>query len=250
MRPRKIWRRDIKNRQVSFFLDGASLGSAATDDDGTATVEWTPPGIGAFSIEARFDGDEKFAAGTDSLLCAVRSPERPTVILDIDHTLSQTSNWNVIRGRVDDLPLEHSQEVAPKLAAAHDIVYMTARPNKFLDVTKRWLAHWGFARYPIFLLDLKKYPSFDEAKYKTETLAAIKASFPDVVLGIGDKQTDAEAYRAHGLRALIIGDTGGVVGAEAVADWLEIDGLLFSAPARSFRRLHHRTGVIGDADAP
>ncbi len=241
---RRFWRRDLPGKTLEFRRGGELLGSAVTDDDGTATVTWDAGELGDHAVEVRFAGDADYAPGADTLLCSVRSPDRDLVILDIDHTLSHTSNWNVIKGKIDDLPLEHSPAVVPKILATHDVVYVTARPNKFLDVTKRWLAHWGFPRLPVYLLDWKKYPTYDEAKYKTQTLARIKESFPRMVLGIGDKKTDAIAYRNHGLRTLILGETGGVQGAERVADWHEIDGILFGTRVTLFRRM-----AFG-ADAP
>lgn len=235
---RRIWRRDIEGRTLRFSYQGEVLGEAVTDDDGTAAVEWAPPGPGEYDVDVTFAGDDKFAPGADSLRCAVRGTTRPLVILDIDSTLSHTSWRNVMRGSTDDPVLEHSPAVVARLAAEYDVVYVTARPDKFLDVTKRWLARWGFPRNPVYLLSWKKYPTYDEAKYKTETLAGIKASFPNMVLGVGDKETDAEAYRAHGLRTLILGDTGGVAGAEPVADWHEIESLLFSGAIARFGTLH------------
>lgn len=225
-----IWRADLKDKKLDFYLGDTLLGSDQSDEEGWAQVAFDPPATQDYSIEVRFAGDDRYAPGTDDLFVAVRDPsQKPTVIIDIDHTLSHTSNRNVIKGSIDDKPLEYSKEVVEKLNEKYSIVYVTARYYKFLDVTKRWIKHWGYPRHPMFLLDLKKYPTYDEAAYKIDTIGAIKAVYPNTVLGLGDKDSDAEAYRHHGLRALILGDAGGVSGAEEVADWHEIESLVLSA---------------------
>lgn len=233
-----IWRRDIEGAEIAFGYQGASLGSDASDDDGTATVEWTPPGLGDHEVTLDFAGTDKFKPASTTLLVSVRDPDaRDTLIFDIDHTLCETNNWNVIRGKTDDPSLPGSLEVFEKLAADHDVIYVTARPDKFLDVTRRWVKRWGFARNPIFLLPYKKYPTYNEAKYKTETITRLKSKFPRITMGFGDKESDAKAYTATGLRTFILGDAGGVDGAEEVADWAEIDSILFDTRAIRFGAL-------------
>lgn len=233
----RIWRRDIPDRTLVFSYQGADLGSAVTDGDGIATVQWTPPGAGDLEVEVRFEGDDSFAPGAGSLLCGIRGTDRPAIVLDIDQTISTASKWDVIRGRLEPPPLPDSVEVVKLLAETHDIFYMTARINKFQAYTREWLAQHGFPRWPIFFMDFKKYPTYDEAQYKTDTLGPLVATFPNLHTGVGDKKSDAVAYRHHGLRALILGDTGGVQGAEPVESWLVVKDLLASLRARRFAQL-------------
>lgn len=234
-----IWRSDIKGRQLSFFLGEKKLGGQITDKEGFATYTWTPPGVGDYLIQARFGGDHKYAPGSDSLMVSVRSRETPITVLDIDHTLSHTSNKNVLKGKIDDKPLEHSLNVVKRfLEEGRTMIYVSARLNKFNDVTRRWLDHHGYPRRPTYFLDIKRYPTYNEAKYKTVTLSRIRQSFPNMVLGVGDKDSDAEAYRAVGMRALILGDAGDVEGAEEVENWHQIEDLLYSPRKARFQEIN------------
>jgi phosphoglycolate phosphatase-like HAD superfamily hydrolase len=233
-----IWRGDIEGRELVFTLDGQPVGSSITDKEGFAQVTWTPKKAGDYLFEARFRGDEKYASGTDSLLVSVRPRNTEIVVLDIDHTLSHTSKKNVIKGRIDDLPLDHAKEVVARLhQGGQTLVYVSARMNKFNDVTRRWLAHWGFPRLPTYFLDIKRFPTYNEAKYKIATLSRIKQSFPNMVLGVGDKKSDAEAYRFVGMRALILGDAEGVEGAEVVESWKQVEEMLYSNRKSLFNKL-------------
>ena len=224
----KIWRRDLKNKPVRFSFQGQTLGEAITDSDGQAHFAWTPPGQGDHEVFVRFEGDGNYAAKDGSLLVAVRDPSRKSVVLDIDHTICETDNWDLIRGTINSPPLPDAKDIVIRLTTEYDIIYVTARLNKFQDVTRRWLDHYGFPRSPVYFLDIKKYPFYQEAKYKTYRIGKIKEMLPNVVIGVGDKKTDAQAYSANGLRSIIIGDSGGVSGAEEVSGWLEIESLLFS----------------------
>jgi phosphatidate phosphatase PAH1 len=168
----------------------------------------------------------------------VRDGSRPTAIVDIDHTLSTAGKWQVIRGDLEAPPLEGSPAILAEVMQHYEIVYVTARIKKFQRYTRAWLAKHGFSRRPIFFMDFKKYPTYDEAQYKIDTIGPIRELFPNTVVGFGDKKTDAVAYRHHGLRTFILGDAGGVDGAEEVADWAEIRQLLLGTRAQAFRRLH------------
>lgn len=234
----QIWRRDIKGRTVRFFFQGQEIGSAVTDDEGMGYVAWNPPGVGEHEVEVRFEGDSKYDAGTGSLVCGVQDGSKPTVVVDIDQTLSTASKWQVIQGDMDAPPLEGAPAILTELMAEYEVVYVTARIKKFQRYTRAWLAKFGLPRRPIYFMDFKKYPTYDEAQYKIDTIGPIREIFPGTTLGIGDKKSDAEAYRHHGLRALILGDAGGVAGAEEVADWAEIRQLLLGTRATAFRRLH------------
>lgn len=235
---RGIWQADLEGRSLVFALDGQEIGRSITDKEGFAKVTWTPPGAGDYLFEARFEGDAKYAAGSDSLLVLVRPRDTEIVVLDIDNTLSHTSNKNVLKGLVDDLPLEHAKEVVQRLVkGSATVLYVSARLNKFNDVTRRWLVHWGFPRLPTYFLDIKRFPTYNEAKYKTYVLSRIRQSFPRLTLGVGDKKSDAEAYRAMGMRALILGDAGNVEGAEEVESWHQVEDMLFSNRKTLFQKL-------------
>jgi len=66
-------------------------------------------------------------------------------------------------------------------------------------------------------------------KYKKREIAALKKRFPNIVGGVGDKVSDANAYLASGLEAVIIGperDDGLPGKAIWVKTWAEVEKLL------------------------
>jgi len=66
--------------------------------------------------------------------------------------------------------------------------------------------------------------------------AGLKKRFPNIVAGVGDKVSDANAYLANGLNAIIIGperDDGLPAKAIWVKTWAEIEKLLKAPDASS-----------------
>ena len=78
--------------------------------------------------------------------------------------------------------------------------------------------------------------------YRTLVLCLCVVLFSAVMATAQDagsnKDSDAKAYRASGMRALILGDAGGVQGAEEVSGWQEIDSMLFGGRVQRFEALH------------
>ena len=82
--------------------------------------------------------------------------QRPYAVLDIDATLSDTSkrikfldkkpkDWDSFFARAkDDAVLDEGLAVATTLAADHEIVYLTGRPERIRRDTVKWLEDNGF----------------------------------------------------------------------------------------------------------
>ncbi|MEV8371820.1 HAD family acid phosphatase [Kribbella sp. NPDC056861] len=82
--------------------------------------------------------------------------QRPYAVLDIDATLSDTSqrikfldkkpkDWDSFFAHAkDDAVLDEGLAVATTLAADHDIVYLTGRPERLRRDTVKWLKDNGF----------------------------------------------------------------------------------------------------------
>jgi hypothetical protein len=82
--------------------------------------------------------------------------QRPYAVLDIDATLSDTSqrihflerkpkDWDSFFAHAkDDAVLDEGLAVATTLGAEHDIVYLTGRPERLRRDTVKWLKDNGF----------------------------------------------------------------------------------------------------------
>ena len=91
------------------------------------------------------------------------SDERPYAVLDIDATLSDTSkrihfierkpkDWDSFFERAkDDAVLEEGLAVATTLAADHEIVYLTGRPERTRRITEQWLKDNGFPAGKVYM---------------------------------------------------------------------------------------------------
>jgi phosphatidate phosphatase APP1 len=91
------------------------------------------------------------------------SDERPYAVLDIDATLSDTSkrihfierrpkDWdNFFEHAKDDAVLEEGLAVATTLAADHEIVYLTGRPERTRRITEQWLKDNGFPAGKVYM---------------------------------------------------------------------------------------------------
>jgi hypothetical protein len=86
----------------------------------------------------------------------VPDDQRPYAVLDIDATLSDTSqrikfldrkpkDWDSFFAHAkDDAVLDEGLTVATTLAADHEIVYLTGRPERLRRDTVKWLKDNGF----------------------------------------------------------------------------------------------------------
>lgn len=91
------------------------------------------------------------------------SDERPYAVLDIDATLSDTSkrigyierrpkDWDsFFEHAKDDAVLEEGLAVATTLAADHEIVYLTGRPERTRRITEQWLKDNGFPAGKVYM---------------------------------------------------------------------------------------------------
>jgi hypothetical protein len=95
-------------------------------------------------------------------LAALR-PERKIALVDMDGTLADCShrehhirghrkNWAAFfRGMGQDPPNASIVELTQKLAADHEIVIATGRPQEYLDETLAWLGRHGIAPAEIWM---------------------------------------------------------------------------------------------------
>ena len=192
---------------VEFKLDGKSLGSAVTDDDGYAKLAWTPPEARDYDIAAAITASKRdeFEPLTKlpatRLLVAARAKDAKFVVIDLDHTVVASSFFRVLVGGARPMP--NAAKVVKEIRARYSIVYLTHRPDLMTLTSKGWLKNNGFVRAPLLVSTLKEAFG-DSGKFKTGKLKALRKSFPNVAIGIGDKLSDSQAYVDNGLKSYLI----------------------------------------------
>jgi len=202
----------VKGATITFYDNRSQLvGSAVADERGTATVAWTPPAQGDYRFTAGIvslpegtrEGRNVQAITPAPLLVAARSRDGRFVVIDLDHTIVDSSFWRVLLGSAR--PAEDSVRVTKRIAAKYNLIYLTHRPDLLTRKSKEWLAQHGYPPAPLLVSDVKSALPGSGA-FKTARLAEITKAYPNVEIGIGDKISDAQAYVDSGLVAYLLPD--------------------------------------------
>lgn len=201
--------RGITDVAVGFYLDSKLISTAQTNHDGLATISWSPPAVGDYDFEARI---EKIPDDLDKqmldvhpapLLVTVRAKNTAFVVIDLDHTVVDSSFLVVLLG--GGKPMADSVEITNRIARHYSLIYLTHRPDLMTHRSKSWLRKHKYPLGPLIVSELKQALG-SSGKFKTSKLAAIKKVFPNIKIGIGDKLSDAQAYVDNGMVAFLIPD--------------------------------------------
>ncbi len=178
------------------------VGTARTDDDGRFAL--------------RLHGDDRLAIGMRDIYAAAPDGDdfrfvayvapvgTPVVVTDIDGTLTHSEGAfpkSIILG--SDVRAQPSSAASLRAAAdaGYQLVYLTARGERFTDATRRWLVEQGFPRGPLRLgRPMFVRPGEPVVEYKWNAIVALRQRF-SVAAGIGNRASDVEAYRLAGLPA-------------------------------------------------
>lgn len=240
--------------RLQFHLEERRIDQVASDADGDASVRWTAPAEpGNYRIRVRVKADDQPADGKAiapaHLLVAVRKPDTPITIVDLDKTLVGSGFHTVLLGGGRAKPMDGSGVVLARLATTHTIVYLTHRPDFLGPTSKGWLASNGYPPGPVLTSTLGGLLE-GSGSYKTQRLADLARNFKNLRVGIGDKVSDAQAYAAHGLVSILIlhvdwsdddpddfEDVAGQLAAlpasvHVVTNWAEVNHILFSGARR------------------
>jgi phosphatidate phosphatase PAH1 len=137
-------------------------------------------------------------------LAYVAPEDSPIAVSDVDGTLTSSENafpLSLVGGGTPDQ--QPNAASAYKAAATRGIqlVYVTARGNRFTADTRAWLASHGFPLGPVRLTDgFLTLPGADTIAYKTNTITALSDGF-DLVAGVGNRDSDITAYTNSGVAA-------------------------------------------------
>jgi hypothetical protein len=188
---------------VEFFLDGRAVGSAVPNSRGLAVLPFNPPNdpltvaVGRATVGGRaIEGASRVFRWT---------PDRTAIAVDIDGTVVKTDYDELLFAAFDkdSIPLPGARETLQRLAGEFDIVYLTSRPRFLLEKTRRFLDAKGYPRGPVITAPRLR-DALRRERYKQRTLHKLCADWPNLLIGVGNSPTDAQAYAANGLLPLVL----------------------------------------------
>ncbi len=222
-------RSGVKGATVSYYADSELVGVTETDSDGLAALQVDLPESRTVRAEVR--------AGLRTL-SATRpvtrwQPNRTIVCVDVDETLCKADYATLLlEDREDDKsePIEGAAEALRRIAERYNLFYFTARPHALQAMTRRWLDRHGFPQAPIVMA-----PEFSDTLtqggFKESHLRHLRILWPDLLIGIGDKSVDVNAYRENGMLAVIFepdGEESDDAALTYLTDWSAIRELLLT----------------------
>ena len=223
---------------VEFTLDGESLGAAMTDDEGYARLRWTPPRCGEYEIMVRIkavpdrDHAEMLKVSPTGLHVSARNKDAPFIVIDLDRTVVKSDFKKVVFSD-SAKPMPHAAQVVHELSEKYGIIYLTHRPDLLANKSKNWLRDNGFVRAPLLVSSFKQSIG-ESGKFKSDRLKELRADFPNISIGIGDKISDIEAYLANDMTGYLIPHY----------DHNDDDAGDLSKLARTIRKLNKKINVV------
>src|SRR5262249_29006999 len=124
-----------------------------------------------------------------------------------DHTLVRTDFDKLILRDVDEYstPLIGSHKAMESISQQFRLIYLTARPRFLLEKTRFWLDGMDYPSGPVIAS-----PGIREALHRTEfkvdVLTGLRKEWPNMLIGVGNSESDGIAYRKCGLLTLLITD--------------------------------------------
>lgn len=194
---------DVKGESVTFTVDRQDVGLAMTDDDGKAELAGGIPPSDETTVSARAK------VGLHDLHASATAfhwrPDRVIIVVDIDNTIYHSDDIKAfIKTEEPKLrPIKDSRETLTRLAERYEILYVTARPRRLLEGTRKTLQDDGFPLGPVFT-SAGVTANLQIVKSKRDNIMRVKKDWPNVLIGIGNRATDAEAYGECGMLAIIV----------------------------------------------
>ncbi len=206
--------------KVGYGITDKPLGGAAVDLYACLAGHWQPLGTartranGRFSYELR--GSHRLPPGLRDLYMSVRADRSGArflayvapagtrlVVSDVDGTLTGSESA-FIKAVFYGAKVSAQPGAAEALRAARSsgaqVIYVTARGDRFTDETRHWLGTHGFPRGPIRLVpSLYVMPGAATVAYKRDVLKGL-AGFA-IAAGVGNRASDVSAYTDAGVPA-------------------------------------------------
>ncbi|HEY1548616.1 MAG TPA: HAD family acid phosphatase [Kofleriaceae bacterium] len=195
----------LEDEDVDLFAcrDGQwqAIGSATTDDEGHFELDLTGGDrlpIALRDMYVSVVGDRTGA----SFLAFVAPDDAPLIASDVDGTLTSSEDAfaeTIVAGIEPDAQPGAATAYTDAASRGYQLVYVTSRGGQYTADTRQWLSDQGFPRGPVRLsTSFITLPGSDTVDYKTQTIDALAQSL-SVVMGVGNRETDIEAYTNVGL---------------------------------------------------
>lgn len=204
-------RPDLRHKPVLFQpLQGGPghVLSAITDRDGVGEAEFRADVPGVYRFRAALV-TKPWKSAVSRVW--VLDPAKPVVVLDIDGTLSSMTELLVpfMGARAHTYP--GAPELVRQLATTHQIIYLTARDDALDKGTRAFLKRQGFPDAPILYNDTGLWTKEEfrqligkgHGEFKLKTLQGLQSRGVNLVLGLGNAETDAFAYEGAGIPSMI-----------------------------------------------
>lgn len=233
-------RSELEHIPVTFFIEGEKIGTNQSDGEGRAAV-MVPDMNGspnAFKARARVGGQSLEATGR----IFQWQQGRGIIAVDIDHTISQTNYRRlVLKERVAvSPPVPGARETLAVLAKDYQILYLTARPRFLIEKTREWLAYYGFPPGPVVAAPGVR-DAMRQLRFKQTILRQLRERWPDMRIGIGNRESDIDAYAHNRMLPLIIYTDGeqelhsyavGLINWQVAQQFFEANREILTNPAR------------------
>jgi hypothetical protein len=198
--------RDIVGVQVRFDVAGQEVGDKKTDDEGRAEIkDRLPAGSDRYEARAQVLHEQLRATGRVFRW----GDERVILAVDVDHTIARTDYEELLVERDEDGsdPLKRSAQTLRDWAQDFRILYLTGRPRSLLEKTRAWLGEHAFPEGPVVMAESVKQV-LRPGNFKEKKLHALRKDWPTLLIGVGNEPSDAEAYGANEMLALILAGKG------------------------------------------
>lgn len=203
----------VEGKRVQFVLGDTLIGEVRTNKNGDVAVKWKAPDkAGDSVVRVRLNTDDQpstsllrpdpYGPVEDvELRVSARPKETKFAVVDLDKTLVASGFMKVLAGEAKPIP--GAALVMQRIAKVQTILYLTQRPDFLGAASKRWLIENGFPPGPVLTSNAGTMTT-GSGQFKNTRLAEVKRTFPNLVVGIGDKFSDAKAYADNGLRPILI----------------------------------------------
>jgi len=194
----------IEGKRIQFLLGDEAFGEVRTNRTGDVALKWKVPAKpGDYVIKIRLNSQDQSSQPIEDteLLVAARQADTPLAVVDLDKTVVASGFAWVLLG--DARPMAGANLVLTRLSKTHTVVYLTHRPDFLGTASRKWLATNGFPSGPVLTSTLGGLAA-GSGTYKNARLEAIRQTFKNVGVGIGDKISDAKVYADNGLQSILI----------------------------------------------
>jgi hypothetical protein len=126
------------------------------------------------------------------------------ILVFVDGTICDTRHRNHLFGLPDfysdenirkDIPTNGSIDCMKELSRKFMLIYIGARPSKYLNITQKWLREVGFPKGTVYL--------GSNIEERLNIVRGLKGNF-SFTAGIGDRWDDNELHLALGCMSIIL----------------------------------------------